>query len=124
MYPQENQNDSTLYFTVKDITANKATYTEHRQTKSEDVAIENLSDADCDFNPSYQYLVCANFSKKEDAEKFKNILLSEGYSHADMIFYKKLYRVYAMQIFEYENELHYLQVLRKKYRGAYLLNVE
>ena len=124
LYPQENHNDSTLFFVVKDIIANKAAYTEQQQQKNEDVVTENLNDADCDFNSSYQYLVCANFNEKEDAEKFKNILLNDGYQHADILFYKKLYRVYAMQVFEYENELYYLQELRKKYRGAYLLNTE
>ena len=123
LYPQENHNDSTLFFVVRNIMASNVP-TEQHSSKIEAAAIESLNDADCDFNQSYQYLVCANFNEKEDAEKFKNVLLNEGYRYANVIFYNKIYRVYAMQVFEHENELYHLQELRKKYRGAYLLNIE
>ena len=120
LYPQENHNDSTLYFVVKNITANK----EQNLLKTEDIATEDISNAGCDFNLSHRYIVCANFREMDDAENFKKILLNDGYPYAAVIFYKNLYRVYAMQVFESENELQLLQEVKRKYRGTYLLDTE
>lgn len=124
LYPQAGRNDSTLFFVVQNIVVDKKLYTEKSPAQQEESILPEIDDAGCDFDTTIQYLVCSNFKNEADAVKFKNSLIADGYSHADFIFYNRMYRVYAMQIFEDENEVYLLEQIRKKFRGAYLLKIE
>ncbi len=126
IHPTTEHNDSTLFFIIQQIISKKNLYEmlPDGNRKEADHSPINKENTDCDFETSNKYLVCANFKDEKGAEKFKNTLMLDGYPHADIFFYKGFFRVYALPVFDNENELELLNQLKKKYRGAYLLKSE
>lgn len=122
IYPQAEHNDSTLFFVIQNIISRKDLYAPtSTEINAEHV---NKDNTDCDYKEMNRYLVCANFKESKDAENFRNVLASNGYPHAGVIFYKDYYRVYATMIYENENELILLNEIKQQYRGTYLLVIE
>lgn len=127
VYPidEHKHNDSTLLFVIQNIVSQKDFYeTDSIGNTKENGQPVDKENTDCDFETSYKYLVCANFKDQKEAERFKETLITDGYSHADVLFYKNLFRVYAIQVFENENELELVKKLQEKYKGTYLLNTK
>ena len=126
LHPTSEHNDSTLLTVIQQIISQKKFYeTPPVENKKEaGHSVIQKENADCDFEITHKYLVCANFKDKESAETFKNRLIRDGYAHADVLFYKDFFRVYALPVFEHENELELLNRLRERYRETYLLKME
>ncbi len=121
IYPSETHNDSTLYFTIQHLISQKESFNSNTNKHKIEKPWKREDSADCEFQSFSQYIVCANFDITEDAEHFKNVLINDGYLHADILFYNRKYRVFAMPVFEDENEVEILNKIRMKYKGAYLL---
>ena len=82
-----------------------------------------IASSDCELKTTPIYLICANYNTEEEAKTVMNKLISGGYIYAGIVYSQKQYRVFCKIFTDYGVANSDLNVMKKTYKDAYLLEM-